>query len=131
MDTKIIDQSNAASLAGTITFPEVVANLAGTGVERYIADLSQLKTQYYGANGEYHSFALTFADVPVIARKFSAEEVKSAIIDSQQQKIKYPDFLRRVMASGCTHYEVYIQGRQVVYFGRDGSQHIEKFPAAE
>jgi uncharacterized protein YbcV (DUF1398 family) len=131
MDTKIIDQSNAESLAGNITFPEVVRNFAETGVERYIADLAQLKTQYYGTNGEYHSAALTFSDAPAIAQTFSAEEVKSAITDIQQQKIKYPDFLRRVMAAGCTHYEVYIQGRQAIYFGRDGSQHIEKFPATK
>lgn len=131
MDTNILDQSCAASLAGTITFPEVVQKLAGTGVERYIADLAQLKKQYYGTSGEYHSTALTFADIPAIAQKFSAQEVKGAITDIQQQKIKYPDFLRRIMAAGCTHYEVYIQGRQAIYFGRDGSQHIEKFPAAK
>ena len=130
MDTNVLDQSCAASLAGTITFPEVVQELASTGVERYIADLAQLKNQYYGANGEYHSAALAFTGAPAISQQFSAEEVKGAITDIQQQKIIYPDFLRRIMAAGCTHYEVYIQGRQAVYFGRDGSQHIEKFPAA-
>lgn len=103
MDTNILHQSCAASLAGTITFPEVVQKLAGTGIERYIADLAQLKKQYYGTSGEYHSTALTFANAPAITQKFSVQEVKGAITDIQQQKIKYPDFLRRIMAAGCTH----------------------------
>jgi uncharacterized protein YbcV (DUF1398 family) len=42
--------------------------------------------------------------------------------------IQYREFLQRVMAAGCSHYEVFITGKQAIYFGRDGSYHIEKFP---
>jgi uncharacterized protein YbcV (DUF1398 family) len=38
------------------------------------------------------------------------------------------EFLRRIMGAGCAHYEVYIQGRKAVYFGRDGEFYIEPFP---
>jgi hypothetical protein len=32
------------------------------------------------------------------------------------------------MEAGCSHYEVFISGKKAIYFGRDGSQHIELFP---
>ena len=33
------------------------------------------------------------------------------------------------MASGCSHYEVFIDGRKAMYFGRDGEFCTEPFPA--
>ena len=43
MDTNVIKECTAQSLAEKITFPEVVMKLAGAGVERYIADLVGLR----------------------------------------------------------------------------------------
>lgn len=130
MDTQVINECGALSLAGKITFPEVVGKLSAAGVERYIADLVGLQTLYYGTTDERHMACLSFSDASAVARTFDAAGVKNAITDSQQQKINYQTFLRRIMAAGCGHYEVYISGRKAIYFGRDGSQHIELFPTA-
>jgi hypothetical protein len=32
------------------------------------------------------------------------------------------------MKAGCSHYEVFITGKKVIYLGRDGGQHVELFP---
>lgn len=129
MDTNVIKECTVLSLAEQINFPEVVMKLAGAGVERYIADIVGKQKLSYGVNGETHTGALAF-DGPQIPASFDAASVQATIKDIQQGRIKYREFLRRIMEAGCSHYEVFITGRQAVYFGRDGSQHIEHFPQA-
>lgn len=127
MDIQAIKECTEKSLAEQITFPEVVMKLAAGGVERYIADLTGQQKLSYGVDGAVHTGALVF-NGPQIVMQFDGEGVKSAITDIQQGRIKYREFLHRIMAAGCSHYEVFITGRKAIYFGRDGSQHIELFP---
>lgn len=127
MDTNVIKECTAQSLAEQITFPEVVMKLAGAGVERYIADLVGQQKLTYGVYGETHTGALPY-NGPAIPAQLDAAAVAIAIKDIQQGRTKYREFLRRIMEAGCSHYEVFITGKQAIYFGRDGSRHIERFP---
>jgi len=129
MKTKIIKECTSQSLAEQITFPEVVMKLAEAGVERYIADLVGKKKYSFGKQGETHTGELNFNRVN-IPKQLDSAAVEQAIKDIQQGKIKYQTFLRRIMEAGCSHYEVFICGRKAIYFGRDGSQHVEEFPKA-
>lgn len=131
MDMRIADECMAASLAGKITFPEVVMKLANAGVERYNVDLVGFKKSTYSNDGAAHYGSFSLDNAIGVANDFDADGVRSAIHDIQQQQINYVEFLHRIMASGCSHYEVYIHGKKVIYVGRDGSQHIEFFPAAK
>ena len=42
------------SVAGTITFPDVVGKLMAVGIEQYHADLYRREKTYYSANGDSH-----------------------------------------------------------------------------
>lgn len=110
MDTNVIKECTALSLAEQITFPEVVMKLAGAGVERYIADLVGQQKLSYGTNGKTYTDALPY-DGPAIPAQLDAAAVAETIKDIQQGRIKYREFLRRVMEAGCSHYEVFITGR--------------------
>jgi uncharacterized protein YbcV (DUF1398 family) len=129
MDIAVIDECRNLSTTGKITFLEVVAKLSASHVERYIADLNSMTLSYYSGSGQMHTAAL---DLPArqVASSFRADDIKEAIRDSQQQRINYKIFLERITDAGCCHYEVYIAGRKIMYFGRDGSHHIEHFPQA-
>ncbi len=130
MDVAVINECKALSLAGKITFPEVVKRLMDTGVERYICDLVGLKVHYYGVKGEVYSLTLDYSSEPVAA-EFNPSAVKEAVGEIQQNLINYREFLKRIIGSGCCHYEVFITGKKVIYFGRQGEQHIEHFPGAK
>jgi uncharacterized protein YbcV (DUF1398 family) len=65
---------------------------------------------------------------PKAAEAFSAEEVASAVKSIQQGKINYQEFVDQIMAAGTVFYIAYLTGKQVIYFGRKGELHIEKFP---
>ncbi len=126
MNSTIIKECTDRSLAGNITFPEVLQKLKAIGTEYYIADLIGKCKTYYGPNDQKHSERLDF-DGPEIAKEFDGGAVRKAVTDIQQGRISYRDFLCCIMESGCTHYEVFILGMQTIYFGRDGSQHVERF----
>jgi uncharacterized protein YbcV (DUF1398 family) len=123
----IIDECAQASLAGTIPFPDVIGRLAALGVERYHADYSRHETTYYLPDGDSHVVKLAHPPQGIGAT-FSAAEVEAAVRASQRGEIKYVEFLQRTMAAGCVGYFVQITGRQVLYFGRKGEVHIERFP---
>jgi uncharacterized protein YbcV (DUF1398 family) len=127
MDINIISECTNLSLAGKITFFEVVLKLTATGVERYIADLIGKQKLYYDNEGNTYTSPLVF-DAPEVRKEFNMAAVKNAITDIQQQHVKYPEFLHHIMEAGCCHYEVFITGKKAIYFGRDGSHHIENFP---
>lgn len=127
MNINTIKECMTLALEGKITFPETVKKLVADQTERYIADLVGLQKLYFGINGETYAWPLNFNPIKV-AQQFDIVKVKSAIRDSQQSKINYPTFLQRIMEAGCCHYEVFLTGKKVIYFGRDGSNHIEFFP---
>ena len=127
MNTEIMSETLAQSLAGKITFPDVVRILTAEDVESYRADLVRLEETFYSTSGE------TFVekmDLPRgdIALNFSAAEVASAIRASQAGTCDYREFLSRLMSAGTTSYEVFLSGKQCIYFGRKGEFHVEEFP---
>lgn len=127
MNRDIMKKTTAGSLAGTMTFPEVVANLSIEGVESYHADLVKLEKTFYMPDGETFVETLDFAPSP-IANDFSDSEVISAIRTIQAKEINYREFLRRIMKAGTTSYNVYLNGKKAIYFGRKGDFHVENFP---
>jgi uncharacterized protein YbcV (DUF1398 family) len=128
MNTAILNDCLLKAFAGTISFPESVGMMLETGVERYDVDLARLEKTHYGVNGETHTKVLPLTEAPAVSAAFSPEGVQAAIKASQSQEIAYPEFLRRIMAAGTACYHVYLNGRKVLYFGRNGDFHIEPFP---
>lgn len=63
-----------------------------------------------------------------IPKLFNQESVVLAIRKAQNDLLRYPEFLELTMAAGCVGYIVWITGRHVSYFGREGKVHIERFP---
>jgi uncharacterized protein YbcV (DUF1398 family) len=127
MNTEIIAQCIKQSFADT-PFAKVIPQLAGAGVNSYTADLVKLRKTYYDAGGEAFDEPLPLRDGPVIAVAFDSSTVAATVKSIQRGEIGYAEFLRRIMAAGCSHYEVFIGGRKAMYFGRDGEFYIEPFP---
>ena len=131
MDTQLIHEVAQKTLAGTIAFPDVVAQLMQAGVEYYHVDYVNRRSTYYAAEGTASvSTTIDFEGLPEVAADFASAEVKAAILDSQRNGQKYRDFSRRAMAAGVQGYYAFLRGQRVLYLGRQGDQHIEWFPGA-
>ena len=130
MNTENIGRTAAEVLAGTISFPQAVGALVAAGVEAYHVDYVALRKTYYGAGGATVVTPLSFEGLPVVAADFDGAALKAAILDSQQRGQTFRDFTRRAMAAGVQGYIAFLRGRRVMYWGRQGDQHIEWFPGA-
>lgn len=128
MDSQILRDCTKLAFENKITFPEVVKRMAGTGVERYCADLVKLEKFIYSAAGGCHVEPLPLTEAPKVATEFSESGVKEALKAVQSGQIGYAEFLRRIMRAGVVFYDVFIDGRRVIYVGRKGEFHVEKFP---
>jgi uncharacterized protein YbcV (DUF1398 family) len=125
----VIQECAALSIQGKISFGAVVGKLTGIGLERYHADYTRHECTYYMPDGESLLVPVNHSNGP-IAQVFSAKGVESAVRQAQRGEIFYPEFVKQTVAAGCVGYFVQITGRQVIYFGRKGEEHVEKFPPA-
>jgi uncharacterized protein YbcV (DUF1398 family) len=101
----------------------------GIGLERYHADYTRRESTYYMPDGDSIVIPVDHPPMP-IAVAFSPTGVQAAVRQAQRGEIFYPEFLKQTFAAGCVGYFVQLTGRQVIYFGRDGEQHVERFPWA-
>jgi uncharacterized protein YbcV (DUF1398 family) len=127
MNTDSLEACMVASFADTL-FPMVVGRLAAAGVTSYTADLVTLRKTYYEGGRQSHDEAMPLTDAPDIAPTFDGDRIAATVKAIQNQEIGYAEFLRRIMAAGCSHYEVLFEGRKAMYFGRDGEFYTEPFP---
>jgi uncharacterized protein YbcV (DUF1398 family) len=130
MNTELVVEAARDTLAGTASFPEIVAKLLTAGVEYYHVDYVGMRKAFYGANGDVVVTAITFEELPPVAAEFDAAGLRAAILDSQRNGQKYRDFTRRAMAAGVQGYFAFLRGKRVTYWGRGGDQHTEWFPGA-
>src|SRR5262245_1560621 len=130
MNAEIIVETARATLAGTISFPEVVQRLVATGVEYYHVDYVRMQKTFYGEDGGMVVTPITYEGLPTVAAQFSIEALRANILDSQRNNQAYRDFTRRAMEAGVQGYYAFLRGRRVTYLGRTGDQHTEWFPGA-
>ena len=124
---EVIEKCASESHAGLLTFPEALGRLIEVGVESYFADYRNQSTTYYLSNNDALSIPMAMPSIE-IPNPFNKEGIVSAIRGAQSDAVRYPEFLKLTMTAGCIGYIVWITGRHVSYFGRQGEVHIEHFP---
>jgi len=130
MNTTIIIETARKTLAGAISFPEVVKQLLSAGVEYYQVDYVGMNKTFYSPEGDMVVTPINYEGLPAVAAQFSVEGIKADILDSQRNGQPYRDFTRRAMEAGVQGYFAFLRGQRVTYFGRQGDQHTEWFPGA-
>jgi len=122
-----IQSTFEASNRGTIHFGQVIGDLAAAGVESYHVDYRSGRTTYYLPDGSTADFRFERPQHG-IADAFDGDAVRAAIRGAQQRRVMYPEFKELSQLAGCVAYTVWIAGRHVVYHGRRGETHTERFP---
>ena len=130
MNTETITKVARETLAGTISFPEVIDQLLSAGVEYYHVDYVALRKSFYSTTGEVVVTPITYEKLPSVATDFDTAALKANILDSQRNGQKYRSFAERAMAAGVQGYFAFLCGKRVTYIGRQGDQYTEWFPGA-
>ena len=116
-----------ATQQGKITFPEVVKGLLEVGVESYLVDLATMQKTHFLSDGATHMVPMILDPGPVAA-EFNSDAIVAALSDAQADVIRYPEFVKRVVAAGVIGYWAFLTGKKVVYLGRKGEQYVREFP---
>jgi len=124
---EVIEKCAHESHAGLLTFQEVLGRLMTVGVESYFVDYRNKAITYFFSSNEAHAIPMTMPSIE-IPITFNNKGVVSAIHGAQSDVVRYPEFLRLTMSAGCIGYIVWITGKHVSYFGRQGETHVEQFP---
>ena len=130
MNADKIKELAAATVSGSMPFPEIVGNLITEEVEFYHVDYISLSFSFYSASGGVVVAPLVLEDLPAVAVDFDIAALRMAILDSQQHGQKYRQFCIRAMQCGVQSYIAFLRGQRVMYLGRQGDQHVEWFPGA-
>jgi uncharacterized protein YbcV (DUF1398 family) len=131
----VLRECSERSVAGEITFPEVVRKLVDVGMEQYHADMYRREKTYYAANGDSHVQSEDGLDPKVfnadaVAAEVNRDGVKEALRLIQREEIVYQEFLRRIQSAGVANYWVYLVGKRAIYVARNGDEYVEWFPGA-
>lgn len=131
----VLHECSERSVAGNITFPEVVEKLMAVGIESYHADLYRREKTYYAANGDSHMESESGLDPKVfnadaVAKELNPNGVKEAVRQIQHKEIDYQQFLRGILSAGVANYWVYLTGKRAIYVARNGDEYVEWFPGA-
>lgn len=121
----LVDQA----LARTISFPQIVAALKAQQVESYHVDLLRGEYRFYDRAGRSQVMAVPLVHDGV-AGSLCVESLESINRRVQSGQAGYSDFIREGAAAGCAYYIVYLEGRKVRYFGRNGEESIQYFPGS-
>ncbi len=125
---EILEQSVINAQEGHKPFPEIVGDLLTAGVSRYHIDFLRAEKTFYLRNDESYVVSITMPDTE-IAQDFDQPAMLAAIRASQTEGQKFPVFLERSCLAGCIGYVAYLDGRRVIYSGRNGEEHTELFPS--
>ena len=129
MNQALIQELVGNTLTRRIPFPEVLGTLKKEGVESYHVDFLRNEVRYYAKSGESFIIDVAFQHGGV-APEFSAEKLDAINQRVQAGQAAYADFVREGTAAGCSCYIVFLEGKKVRYFGRDGGEHVQYFPGS-
>jgi uncharacterized protein YbcV (DUF1398 family) len=129
MNQAIIQELIRKALAKENTFREILETLEKEGVESYHVDFLRNESRYYATGGGSFVTSLPLHHNGVAA-EFSAEKIERINQRVQAGQAWYPDFVKEGTAAGCAYYIVYLNGKKVGYFGRDGGEHVQHFPGS-
>jgi uncharacterized protein YbcV (DUF1398 family) len=117
------------ALARKITFAGLSATLAEKGVESYHVDFLRNECRFYTKGGDSAVAQIEFIHQGV-APEFYAEVLNAINKRVQAGEAFYSDFVKEGTAAGCAYYIVYLNGKKVRYFGRDGGEHVQHLPGS-
>ena len=131
----VLRECSERSVAGSITFPEVVEKLMAVGIEQYHADLYRREKTYYAANGDSHVESESGLDPKIfnadaVAKELNPDGVKEALRQIQCEEISYQQFLCDILSAGIANYWVYLTSKRAIYVARNGDEYVEWFPGA-
>jgi len=112
-------------------FPYLAETLRRAGVTRNLWYLPAGQSLYLTEDGPVVSLGTPLCSGTVDVPAFNQEALVAALRTDQAGKSTFPEFLAASWQAGVVRYDVDLVARKVAYYGCDGKEYIESYPAVE
>ncbi len=112
-------------------FPYLAETLRRAGVTRNLWYLPACQSLYLTKDGPVVTLGAPLYSGTVDVPTFNREALISALRTDQAGKSTFPEFLAASWRAGIVRYDVDLVARKVAYYGCDGEEYIEDYPAVE
>jgi uncharacterized protein YbcV (DUF1398 family) len=135
--SKAIDSLQAAqqrAMAGRPKvggFPYLAETLRLAGVTRNMWFLPSCQSLYLTELGPVVTVGTPLVAGTVDVPPFDREALIAALRTDQAGKSTFPEFLAAAWRAGVVRYDVDFTARTVAYYGSDGEEYVEDYPAVQ
>jgi uncharacterized protein YbcV (DUF1398 family) len=112
-------------------FPYLAETLRRAGVTRNLWYLPACQSLYLTESGPVVTIDEPLSSATVDVPPFNREALISALRTDQAGKSTFPEFLAASWRAGIVRYDVDLAARKVAYYGCNGEEYIEAYPAVE
>jgi uncharacterized protein YbcV (DUF1398 family) len=112
-------------------FPYLAEALRRAGVTRNLWFLPACQSLYLTHGGPVVTMGQPLATGTVDVPPFDREALISALRTDQAGKSSFPEFLEASWRAGIVRYDVDFTARTVAYYGCNGEEYVEAYPAVE
>jgi uncharacterized protein YbcV (DUF1398 family) len=112
-------------------FPYLAETLRRAGVTRNIWFLPACESLYLTDDGPVVSQGTPLVSGEVDVPSFDREALIAALRTDQAGKSTFPEFLAASWRAGVVRYDVNFAARTVAYYGCNGEEYVEDYPAVD
>jgi uncharacterized protein YbcV (DUF1398 family) len=112
-------------------FPHLAETLRRAGVTRNIWFLPACESLYLTDDGPVVSQGTPLVSGDVDVPPFNREALIAALRTDQAGQSTFPEFLAASWRAGVIRYDVDFAARTVAYYGCNGEEYVEEYPAID
>ena len=112
-------------------FPYLAETLRRAGITRNVWSLPACQSLVLGHDGPVVVQGTPLISGMVDVPRFNREALIAALRVDQAGESTFPEFLQGSWRAGVVRYDVDFAARTVTYYGSDGEEYVESYPAVE
>jgi len=112
-------------------FPYLAETLRRAGVTRNLWYLPACQSLYLTEAGPVVEVGMPLATGTVDVPRFDREALIAALRTDQAGRSTFPEFLMATWRAGIVRYDVDFAARTCTYFGANGEEYVESYPAVD
>lgn len=124
-------QRGAAGRPKVGGFPYLAETLRRAGVTRNLWFLPACESLFLTEDGPVVIQQMPLVSGPVDVPRFDREALITALRTDQSGNSTFPEFLAASWRAGVVRYDVDFTARTVAYYGCNGEEYIEDYPAVD
>jgi uncharacterized protein YbcV (DUF1398 family) len=132
--TETLQAAQQRALAGRPKiggFPYLAETLRRAGVTRNLWYLPACQSLYITEHGSVVTLGTPLSSGTVDVPPFNRDALIAALRRDQAGKSPFPEFLAASWSAGVVRYDVDLVARKVAYYGCNGEEYVEDYPAVE